>query len=227
MWSTTHRPWPRLRHPSNRWQNAREPICYVARLLYDRARACSNDTHTSCCPTTFMYHHYHYWEPRHHKHPNVPSVRAGARRKKSKKGTNWLAHKNIENIGEQIMVPDSPRWPGPFPAKQPSRLAWLAFLYVSCSHTKYSVHHRICLQVVRRQRSQCAASSLTDRPHRPLRFPARLTFSSATLGSQSKVWTSLFCKKALFKLSCFIFLNFKTKKEVATQTLIVVDFITS
>jgi len=38
--------------------------------------------------------------------------------------------------GEQIMVPDSPRWPGPFPTKQPSRLAWLAFLYVSCSHTK-------------------------------------------------------------------------------------------
>jgi len=100
-----------------------------------------------------------------------------------------------------------PCWPGPFQTvtNKPSWLAWLAFLYVSCSHTKYLLHHRICLQVLKRQTSQGAASSPTDCPLHPtpLPSPPHLLFHN----TWKPIWglkISVPQKKPIFVLQSFL-----------------------
>jgi len=134
------------------------------------------------------------WECRHHKHQNVPSMRAGVRTKMHKKETTQLVMcrkngpvlKNIIFNFRNLKIKSTTRarkegkpeeavetlrlwainccivcqWvsPSPSPFDPPQQ-------HLHVQNTKYSVHCKTCLQVLRRQKTQSAAS----RPPSPLR----------------------------------------------------------
>ena len=103
------------------------------------------------------------------------------------------SYRRVANAaGKYITVLDSISLPF---SKQAAIMAGLGGLGgMICSHTKYSVQDSICLQVLRRQETQSAASTPLSAPWFLSPCPPHLHLEQ----SKSEFWRSLFRKREIF-----------------------------